>query len=103
MEKIHFWPLDKVIKIVETIGLEVTYAFEDLVFADHSTCIIRFDKENESDLHVYINAECDEKVALQIKQGLFEASRAEKLTIKDVGQFLLNQTKDKEELQIEFF
>ncbi|MBN1499670.1 MAG: hypothetical protein JW982_05935 [Spirochaetes bacterium] len=53
-------PLGEVSKSLEEIGYEVTYAYNDLVFIEHSPFILRFDLEDVRTVHFYAHNSFDE-------------------------------------------
>lgn len=100
--EISFRPLGKVMEIVATARLEITYAFDDLVFAEHSVFIIRFDKENEKYLYLYFNIECERDTVTKLKQTLLDASVSHGFSLFDSGVFRLHPKTGQEEIDIEF-
>jgi hypothetical protein len=100
---IPFRPLGKVMELASSTGLEVTYAFDDLVFSEHSLFIIRFDKKNETLIHVYFNRDCEENTAKEIWQTLFNGALKQKLKINNSGKFQITPKIESEEMDIEFF
>ena len=58
-------PLGKITALLADLGLEVTYAYDDLVFVQHSAFLLQFtDKRNL--LKLYTNSACDPKEANNI-------------------------------------
>ena len=55
-------PLGKVLSVVESLGLEVTYAYDDLVFVEHGAFVLQFLKE-PGQLACFTNAECTREEA----------------------------------------
>ena len=101
--EVPFRPLGKVMEIASSTGLEITYAFDDLFFSEHSVFVIRFDKEKEDKLNLYFNQQCEKKTANAIKQKLFEAAAQQKVQLLEIGKFNLKPIEGKEEIEIEFF
>jgi hypothetical protein len=99
---IPYRPLGKIDNIVRSTGLEMSYAYDDLVFSDHSVFILRFDDKVTTHLHLYINTECDKKEALLFENQLRNASEIEGLTIETLGSFTINQLEGKNEVEIHF-
>lgn len=99
---ISFRPLGKVRDIVLSTGLDISYAYEDLVFSDHSLFILRFDQEKEDTLHLYFNADCNPTEAAVMENRLVKAGHIGEFNINHAGSFKISQKGEKEELQIEF-
>jgi len=97
-----FRPLDKVIELVETTGLEVTYAYEDIVFAEHSVFIIQFDDSKQNNLFLFFNTECEKEKAIDFETALITAASQKGITIENKGWFKLTENEQNQELQIEF-
>lgn len=102
MEKIKFRPLDKVLKLVIPTGLEITYAYEDLAFSEHSVFVFRFDENDQNLLHLYFNTDCEFKTAKKIKKILHDEAPKQNLKILNAGKFNLTPIDGKEEFNIEF-
>lgn len=100
--EITFKPLGKVMKLASEAGFDVTYAFDDLVFSEHSLFIIRFDSENNERLYLYFNADCDSNTEKEVKKILINASVDENLHMTYAGKFKLSQKDKTEEIDIEF-
>jgi len=100
--KISFRPLGKVREIVEATGLDISYAYDDLVFSDHSVFILRFDMNIENKLYLYFNSECNSKEAGILETRLTTAGKIGGFEIQKAGLFVIDQLVDKEEIQIKF-
>ncbi len=100
---IAFRPLAEVKMMLEEIGHDVSYAYDDLVFAEHTAFLIQFDDENPKKLKLFFNTEVDEQEMTKIQNKLSIASEKKKLQIENKGRFSLKQEEDKEEVQILFF
>ena len=101
--EVPFRPLGKVMEIASSTGLDISYAFDDLIFSEHSIFIIRFDKIHEDLIHLYINCDCEELTASKISQTLLNEAKNHKLKLIHSGKFRLKQKIDSEEIDIEFF
>lgn len=77
--------------IKDSTGLDITYAYEDLVFPEHAAFIIQFDETNEQHLNCYFHSDCNTKDKEEIYKQLKETSAQKKFTIKNKGSFLLKQ------------
>lgn len=56
-----FRDLGKVQGALSELGIEVAYAYDDLVFTEHNTFMLRFDDECENNLFLHFNKDCTEK------------------------------------------
>ena len=101
--KVIFRPLDKAIEIAESTGLEVTYAYEDLVFSEHSVFILQFDDLNKSQLMLYFNKDCTAPTASDLTATMSEKAKEIGFQLVRKGSFSLLETEGNEEIQINFF
>jgi len=99
---IIYRPLGRVSNIIQATGLEMSYAYDDLVFADNSVFLIRFDEKLENSIHLFFNTDCIETEKVRLEKLLRDAAKVEKFKIASVGLFSLKQLDEKEELEIEF-
>ena len=101
MKKI-FRPLGEIIDIVSVTGLDVSYAYEDLVFSEHSVFIIKFDDTIKDSLHLYFNSDCDYHVASDIEQKLIKACVEKGMNLILKGSFKLKPNENSQEIEISF-
>jgi hypothetical protein len=93
-------PLGKVTALLADLGLEVTYAYDDLVFVQDSAFILQF-TDQPAQLKLFINTECEPaeansmaaKIAVEFEQAGF--------TVTPVGRFFLTPNQD-QTLNIQF-
>lgn len=95
-------PLGKVREMVQAIGYDITYAYDDLVFADHSLFILRFDDTNSQHVFLYINSDCNKETEQEIISKLLDESKRAQLTIEMSGHFSIDQKENSEELELIF-
>ena len=86
--------------IVESIGMEIGYVYEDLIFLDHNALILQF-STNEETVLIHENSEAD-RDSLQATIILL-ANAAEKFAMRFVTgkSFTLARAED-ENLRLEF-
>lgn len=80
--------------------LDISYAYDDLVFPDHTAFIIQYDDDNENNFFCYFHKDCNKKDQDKIFSNLTEASNANNCTISSKGSFYLEQKG--EEVDIHF-
>ena len=86
--------------IKEATGLDISYAYDDLVFPEHTAFIIQFDDTNDKNLFCYFRTDCDSKDKTKIYSELDRCASVDKFTIKEKGTFDLVQKE--EEVEIHF-
>lgn len=96
----HLRPLGTVREIVESAGMAVSYAYEDLIFLEHNGFLLQFtDKEQEVLIHINEDAQENELApALAQLQGKAEEN---KMHFNKAGYYRLRQADD-ENINIEF-
>jgi hypothetical protein len=51
-------PLGKVRELVESAGMAISYAYDDLVFLDHNAFLLQFDEDGRT-VFIHTNSEVD--------------------------------------------
>lgn len=92
--------LGKITALLAELGLEVTYAYDDLVFVQHSAFILQFTEE-PAQLKLFINTECEPAEANQTASEVILALSNAGFSVQLVGRFFLTPNED-ETLNIEF-
>ena len=96
-----FRDLDKVsIIIKEATGLDVTYAYDDLVFPEHAAFLIQFDDENDDNFFCYFHKDCIADEQARIADSLIEACEKKECSLVSEGAFDLVQ--NGEEVEVHF-
>jgi len=99
----NFRPLGIAKEIINTTGLDVTYAYDDLVFVEHSPFIIQFDDDNPQNLKLYFNIDCEADAAQRLETQLTAAAEAKAFTIRNSGKFEMKQKEGVEEFEVRFY
>ena len=100
--KVLFRPLDKAIEIAESTGLEVTYAYEDLVFSEHSVFILQFDDIHTTQLLLFFNIDCDASTAYDLTTKMTEKAKSIGFKLVRKGSFSLSTAEGSDEINIHF-
>ena len=59
---VPYRPLGLIMEAVELMGLEVTHAYEDLVFISHNAFLLRMGSEGQQ-VYLYFNEGCEPEQA----------------------------------------
>ena len=86
--------------IKDATGLDVAYAYDDLVFLEHTAFIIRFDDKNRNNFFCYFHSDCNPNDKVEIYSQLTKTSILNKFTIENKGKFLFKQKG--EEIEIHY-
>ncbi len=93
-------PLGKITAILADLGLEVTYAYDDLVFVQHSAFLLRF-AHDPAEVDLFCHADCNELEADMAVEEIVRSGRAEGFVIRPRGTYTLSQHGD-QAIRLEF-
>ncbi len=97
-----FRDLEKIRSIIKTAtDLDISYAYDDLVFPDHVAFIIQFDDSNIENYYCYFHLDCENRSKDSIFSKLAEVCKSNNKTLELNGNFNLKQIG--EEVEISFF
>ncbi len=77
--------------IKEATGLDITYAYEDLVFPEHVAFMIQFDDTNDKNLFCFFHVDCNPNDKTKLYKRMNEVSTESNYTIENKGIFNLSQ------------
>ena len=86
-------PLGKVKELVESVGMGISYAYDDLVFLEHNAFLLQFGKDNKT-LFVHANEEAKPEEVSECIARLEKAAALQELTIKKGKVYKLSQAED---------
>lgn len=87
--------------MIEQMGLEVTYAYEDLVFISHNAFLLRMGDAGEK-VHLYFNNESQTDQRGMIEEQLHKLACQRGLIIVNSGTYDLNPREDRQ-MDIHFY
>ena len=97
----HLRPLGLVKELVESVGMGVAYAYEDLVFLDHNAFLMQFGDDGRT-VFIHTNSEAD---AAETAEGVFRlikaATEVSDITFTEGALYTLKQLED-DTISIEF-
>lgn len=94
-------PLGKVTTIVESSGMGISYAYEDLVFLEHNGFLLEF-TDDDKEILIHTNSEAEGEEIKDAIGKLKNIATAHGMTFADGGLYTLTQADD-ENIRIEFF
>ncbi len=97
---IPYRPLGIIVGIVERMGLDVTYAYEDLVFISHNAFLLRMGEKGEQ-VHLYFNEESEEDQRDEVQEQLTGLGTESGVRFLNSGTYNMTQRED-EQLDIHF-
>lgn len=102
-DKIVFYELEKVRFVVkEGTGLDIAYAYEDLVFSDHALFIIQFDEHSTTQWNCWFNRECNKSDRNALLRSLTTSASLNMVQLIYKGTYEISETEGKEEITLKF-
>lgn len=96
-----FRDLEKVrVMIKEATGLDIAYAFDDLVFPEHAAFLIQYDEGSDKLFSSYFHEDCLSDARTEIQNNLVGSFQKHGCKLESKGSFNLNQKG--EEIEIRF-
>jgi hypothetical protein len=100
---IQLYELEKVRFIIkDACGLDIAYAYEDLVFSEHGIFILQFSKESSSQVTCWFNKDCLETNKAEMVKLLSKSATLNGLKIIPKGKFEMKQKEGSDEIDIQF-
>ncbi len=87
---LQYRPLGRVKEMLEQIGLEVSYAYEDLVFIKNNQFLLQFGKVGEL-LFFYTNEDTAEADAPQLFATILPMANTQGFTLIHRGQYRISE------------
>lgn len=97
---IPYRPLGLVKTLLEGIGLEITYAYEDLIFLQHNPALLQFGEVGQI-LFFYRNVDTPEGEATRLLQTIQAAASQQGFILIDRGRYRVSESAD-QTLALEF-
>ncbi len=96
-------PLGIVKEALDAAGLEITYAYDDIVFVDHSLMIISFRDDDPGRIDIYFNRDCEPQTRRELSEKVRSEAEKRELIACEKGAFRLEDDPGTEQLKISFF
>lgn len=93
-------PLGKITALLADLGLEVTYAYDDLVFVQESAFLIQFTPEPDK-LKLFLHTECEPTVANEVTKKITRSFETAGFDVISAGRYFITPNKD-DTVSIEF-
>jgi hypothetical protein len=99
----EFYELEKIRFIIkDACGLDVAYAYDNLVFAEHGLFLIQFMDNTSTNIGCWFNNEMPELQQINFYDSLVKSASLNKLSISYKGRFMMKQKSGSDEINIEF-
>ena len=91
----QMWNLGRVRQIVEeSLGLDITYFYNDMIFVEHSALLIVFDHHDTGKFDCYFNRDCQPEARERMFSLISEVSPRNSMTAVNRGEFRMTQLED---------
>lgn len=101
---VKFRNLDKVRFLMqEGTGLDVGYAYDDLVFSEHALYIVRFNDEDENLFYCYFNKDLIPAKQKDIQTALVDVATLNGIKMLYKGKFEMEQKDSEEEFELKLY
>ncbi len=94
-------PLGLAKDLIEAVGLDVTYVYDDLIFIEHNAFLLQMEEQGEN-IGVWFNTESTSADRPEITTKLKAAGKELSLKVSDKGTFSIARQGDDETFQIVF-
>ena len=102
-QKVPFYDLERVrFLIKDGCGLDIAYAFEDLVFSEHGIFILQFVGESSQNLFCWFNKDCFENDRKTMFASLMKSAQLNGFELTYKGKFSMIQKENSEEIDLHF-
>jgi hypothetical protein len=99
----QLYELEKVRFIIkDACDIDVGYAYDDLVFAEHGLFLIQFLDQAATKLACWFNNEMPESQEIRMFDSLAKTASLNNAVITYKGRFMMKQKSGSEEINIEF-
>ncbi|QBG48109.1 hypothetical protein EGM51_12145 [Verrucomicrobia bacterium S94] len=93
-------PLGKITAILADCGFEVTYAYDDLVFIEHSAFMLQF-TDDPTVLKIFRHVDAEPEAAGEAEKTILEEHAKQGFSILPSGNYNITENED-ETINIEF-
>lgn len=103
VNQVQFYELEKVRFIIKDgCGLDVAYAYEDLVFSEHGIFILQYADSKAKSMYCWFNKDCVDNDRFSIFKSLTTSAILNKMKIEYKGKFEMIQKDGEEKIDIRF-
>ncbi|MDZ8119371.1 hypothetical protein [Pontiella agarivorans] len=100
MSEVIARPLGKITAILADCGFEVTYAYDDLVFIEHSAFMLQF-TDDPAVMKIFRHVDCEPVAAGEAEKTISAAHAKQGFSMLPSGNYTITENED-ETINIEF-
>jgi hypothetical protein len=102
MSPFTFRPLEKARAMLESAGLDISYAYDDLLFIENRPFILQFDDSDQSNLFIHFEKDIISSECIQMQNKLTKVAKFYDMRITLSSRYQLTPKEEKEEFEIAF-
>ena len=102
MLNIDLKPLGRVRNMIQAVSLDISYAYDDLVFVEPNAFLIRFDLKDPSKIYIHFNVDCEEGEATRLLKALSQLATKEGLILVEECKYDMSSNEETEEIELRF-
>lgn len=95
-------PLAIVKNIIEAMGLDISYAYDDLIFVEHNAFLLQMSNEKGEDVGVWFNQSSNPEDRPTILSQLQEEGRSHFLNMTEQGLYSIDNDEANQSFQLKF-
>lgn len=95
-------PLGLVKEVIEAMSLDLTYAYDDLVFVEHNAFMFRFN-ETAASVELLFNKECPQEEVENLAPIIIAKGMERGLIVVNSGWYSLTQNEEDETISLQFY
>ena len=95
-------PFGIVKEVVEAVGTEISYNYDDLVFIEHNPYLVQFSGETDKVCFVFFNQDIDKGAAVDLTKRLQNEGFKRELDMQVKGYYKMEPNEETKELNIQF-
>lgn len=103
MSEFVLYPLYKVEALLKEAGYEISYAYDDLVFINHSKILIQFSSRADHELILHIHKTCDQEEQDQIFSDLYGLAKKQGTELVAGELFDFHKADEPDNVTIQFY
>ncbi len=93
MSEVIARPLGKITAILADCGFEVTYAYDDLVFIEHSAFMLQF-TDDPTAMKIFRHVDCEPEAGGEAEKTILEEHAKHGFTVLPSGNYSITENQD---------
>lgn len=95
-------PFGIVKEVVEAVGTNISYNYDDLVFIENNPYLVQFSNETDKVCYIFFNEDIDKGAAVDLTRRLQNEGFKRELDMQVKGYYKMEPNEETKELNIQF-